>query len=251
MTTGIMTFFYGSYTHSPGEVSFDSVDRNVVWSQTQRANVLRETWHAKGKLIEQGSGGQAAIFADLAALRTAYSVNGQSAGFNDGNGNPTPFFLNNNNAIGGVIVLSPISHGKIEGAETVGYLNYKFSLQMDSWLSNPNDLLSFSERLSFRDNNGMPLQVGKTPLNFPPVIQSVSAGSFYYCTQSGSLTQRGPSPQAQAPMFPGSFIGEDGSREIIPSSPNMERGVPVEFGISWTYRFRQIVPFLGSVNVRG
>lgn len=246
-----MTFFYGSYQHAPGEVSFESVSRGVQYSSTQRANILRETWGLKGKLVAQGAGSQAAIFASLAALKTAYSVNGQSAGFLDTNNNQTPLYLNNSNAIGGVNVLSPISHGRIEGAETVGFLHYKFALQMDSFLSKPTDLLSYSETLSFRDNMGQPLQIGRLPQNAPPIIQQITGGSFYYCTQSGSLTQRTPNPSPEAMLFPNSLIGEEGSKEIVYHSPRMQRGVALEYGVSWTYRYRQISPFTGAVHARG
>ena len=94
-------FFYGSYQHPPGEVAFASISRNIIYSQTQRANLLREAWSMKGKIVKQGPTSQSQVFSALAATRQAYSTNGQSAGLLDANGAQTPLFLDTNQAIGG------------------------------------------------------------------------------------------------------------------------------------------------------
>ena len=128
-----MIFNYGSYAHPNNEVSFAGITRTIQFSPTARANILTEAWAMDGKIVKQGATSQADIFTALATLRTAYSVNGQSAWLNDNSGNRTPFFLDNSIAIGGVIVTSPISHGPIKGAEGVTYLNYSFGLKMESF----------------------------------------------------------------------------------------------------------------------
>jgi hypothetical protein len=245
------TFFYGDYQHPPGEVAFASIIRNIIYSQTQRANLLREAWSMKGKIVKQGATSQSQIFSALASTRQVYSVNGYSAGLLDMNGAQTPFFLDTTQAIGGVIVTSPISHGDLSGSETATFLHYTFGLMGDTFKSSISDLLSYTERVTFADNRGGPLQIGRVPIFGNPIIQSVSSASFYYATQSGSASSRDPNIQAEAMIWPDSLIGEDGSYQVTPVSAVMERGVPISYSISWSYRFRSIVPFVGSPHNRG
>ena len=161
------------------------------------------------------------------------------------------FFFDNSRAIGGVIVLNQISHEQMQGAESVTYLRFTFQLQMDSFLSSPFDILEYSEQLQFSDNQGLPLQVARVPIYGQPIIQNVSTASFYYATQSGTAKLRTPNPNPEPPLFPNSFSGEDGSRQVAYTSPKMIRGVPVEYGVNWSYRFRSATPLFSSVNARG
>ncbi len=246
-----MKFFYGGFTHPDSEVAFAGIQRTIQYSPTQRANILRESWAMKGKIVKQGSTSQADIFAAIADTKLAYSVNGYSAGLLDNNGAFTPFVLDNSKAIGGVIVTNPVSLGDIHGSEMVTYLNYTFGLQMDSFISKTSDLLTYTEQLSFSDNLGGPLQVGRVPVSGLPIIQSISTNSFFLATQAGSLSMRTPNPNPESMLWPSSLVGEDGSRQISFAAPRMVRGVPVEYGVSWSYKYRQIVPFTGSVHTRG
>ena len=246
-----MRFFYGGYVHESSEVNFSAISRVVQFSATHRANILQETWSMYGKIVKQGANSQSDIFTALANMKLAYSVNGYSAGMLDNNGNRTPFFFDNSRAIGGVIVLNPISHEQMQGAESVTYLRFTFQLQMDSFLSSPFDILEYSEQLQFSDNQGLPLQVARVPIYGQPIIQNVSTASFYYATQSGTAKLRTPNPNPEPPLFPNSFSGEDGSRQVAYTSPKIIRGVPVEYGVNWSYRFRSATPLFSSVNARG
>ena len=244
-------FFYGGFKHPDSEVAFAGIQRTIQYSPSQRANIFTESWSMKAKIVKQGPTSQADLFSALNAVRNVYSVNGQSAGLLDNNGNQTPFLLDNSKAIGGVIVTNPVSHEDLSGAETVTFLRYTFGLKMDSFISKTSDFLAYSETLSFSDNFGLPLQIGRVPVSGLPIIQNISTNSFYYATQSGSLTMRTPNPTPEAMLFPSSLIGEDGSRQITFESPKMERGVATEYTVKWSYRYRQIVPFFGSVHARG
>jgi hypothetical protein len=247
-----MIFNYGSYAHPNNEVNFAGLTRTIQFSPTARANILTEAWAMKGRIVKQGATSQADIFTALAALRTAYSVNGQSAWFNDNNGTRTPFFLDNTKAIGGVVVTSPISHGDIGGAESVTYLNYTFGLKMESFATlAAGSYLAYAETLVFEDNNGLPLLIERIPISGPPILQAVSTSSMFYATQSGTLTTRSMNPQPEAPLFPGAFSGEPNSRSIRYSSPKMVRGVAVEQSVSWSYRFKSPSPLVGTVHARG
>jgi hypothetical protein len=246
-----MNFSYGSYVHPNGEVNFAGIQRTIQYSPTQRANIFREAWSMKGKIVQQGPNSQSLVFASLAAIRNAYSVNGYSAGFLDNDGSQTPFWLNNANSIGGVTVTNPVSHGEMGGAETVTYLHYTFGLQMDSFISAPDTILDYSEQLSFSDNFGGPILIERLPLNGIPIQQAVSSNSFFYATQSGSLTMRTPNPAPESPIFPNAFSGSADCHQVTYSSPKMERGVPLEYTVNWSYKFRSIYPLTGSVHARG
>lgn len=236
-------FYYGSNTHPDSEVNFAGIQRQIEYSPTQRANILHESWSMRGKIIATG---QAAIMTALAARRSWYSTNGQSAGFAG-----TPFVLDTNNSVGGVIVTNPVSHGPIEGAGWTNFLNYTFGLKADTFLSATNTLLSYSEQLAFTDNFGLPLQIGRLPVLGPPIIQNVTTASFFYATQSGQLTMRTPNPSPEQMIWPELLIGDPDSRQISFFSPKTERGVPIEYGVRWSYKYRSITPFFGSVHTRG
>jgi hypothetical protein len=244
-------FFYGSFQHPDNEVAFASIQRTIQYSPTQRANIFQESWSLKGKIVKQGATSQADVFTALGNLRKAYSVNGLSAGLLDNRGVRTPFYLDSTKSIGGVIVTNPISHGDLSGAETVTYLNYTFGLQMSSFISKNTDLLAYSESLSFSDNGGEGLQVRRIPINGEPIIQNRTTRSFYFATQQGSLTTRTPNPVPEDPLFPGNFAGEEGSKQVTWTSPKMERGVPLEYTVSWSYKFHSAFRFIGNVHARG
>ncbi len=246
-----MKFYYGGYVHPSGEVNFAGIQRTIQYSPTQRANIFREAWSMKGKIVQQGPNSHSAVLGSLATIRNAYSVNGYSAGFLDNNGFQSPFWLNTANAIGGVIVTNPVSHGEMSGAETVTYLNYTVGLQMESFLTSPDTILNYSEQVSFSDNFGGPIMIERLPLSGMPIQQAVSTNSFFYATQTGSLTMRSPNPFPESPIFPQAFSGSADCHQVTYSSPKMERGVPLEYTVSWSYKFRSSDPLVGFAHARG
>ena len=239
-------FNYGGFIHPFGEMAFAKIQRTVIWSQTQRQNVLRETWSLKGKIIRQGIDAQTQIFSYLGDLRNAYSVNGQSAGMSG-----TALQMDNSSAIGGVIVTDRVSHGELMGAETATYLHFTVGLQMDSFLSRLTDLLSYQEQVTFSDINGGAHTVDRVPIEGLPIIQSITTNSFYFATQSGSASSRDPGILPEDLLFPGDLQGRDGARQITYSSPKMERGQATEYGVSWKYEYRGIAPIIGRPHARG
>lgn len=244
-------FYYGGFSHPHAEVAFAGIQRTIRFSETQRENILRESWQLRGKIVRQGPNSQRLVLAALDEIRQAYSRHGQSAGLLDPEGNQTPFLLDNSKAIGGVIVTNPVSHGELSGSETATYLHYTFGLQMESFVSGPDTLLAYSEQVTFSDNRGGPLQVGRVPVSGLPIVQNVTTNSFYYATQSGSLTTRTPQPQPESMLFPSALMGDPHSRIVTWSSPPMQRGVPTEYTVDWVYKFRSVAPFNGQVHSRG
>ena len=242
-----MQFIFGGYSHDVNSVAFTSVKRNYVDGPTGRHSFLRVQWALKGKLL--GSS-MSEIMSKLMNMQVAYTSGGQSAWMNDNRGARIPaFWLDDTQAIGGVTVTEPISHDAIQGAEGVLYLKYKFALQAD-FLA-PKTLLSFQETVSFNDLNGGPMQVERIPIQGYPIIQNVTERSFYYATQSGSLTQNRSGPIASRPLWPGNLKGQIGAKQITLLPVKTTRGRGIEYGISWSYNFVSSSPLFGLNQVHG
>lgn len=240
-----MQFVYGNYAFDPNSVAITSVTNSFVRSDNGRPHLLRKSLALKGKIVRPST---AEIFAVLVNMQQALSINGMSAAMYDNSGAVSPFFLDSSSAIGGVTVSQAISHDEISGAHGTTFLRYKFALEADYLWSGQQDVLSFSETLSFQDNQGLPLQVERIPMTGLPIIQNVTESSFYHATQSGSLTQAGPNPSPMAPIFAGLFRGQDGSNQVTLTSPKTIRGVPIEYGVQWKYEFISISPLTGTPN---
>ncbi len=239
-----MQFVYGGYSHADNSVAFKNIQKTYVMGPNGRLHMLRVQWSLEGKLLGLNQGD---IMTQLAELMSIYSFPNQSAGFPG-----TPFYLQNGDAIGGVLVTGPITHGEIKGAEGVTYLRYGFSLQADfPWAIN-GQVLAFSETTSFTDNFGLPVTVERLPQNAPPILQTISAGSWYYGTQSGSNTVAFVPADYEPPMFPQYLRTSSGrAREVTFQSPEMCRGVPTKFTTKWKYDFISAVPFFSYPNVVG
>ena len=242
-----MQFQYGSYAHDINSVAFTRVVRSLKRGPNQRANLLTTEWGLKGKIIRST---QAAIFSVLAGMKTAYSVDGFSAGMYDNNGNQTTFFLDNNLAQGGVRVSQPISHGPIQGAEGTTYLYYEFGLAAD-YLSGPGGPLEFQETLTFNDINGGPIQVERIPAQGSPILQNVTEQSWFFCSQQGRLKQQGNVTQIspQPMLFPGLLRQIPGSKVITYGPVEMIKGVPVASSVTWKYDYISASPITGFPNI--
>lgn len=239
-----MQFFKGSYTHADNSVAFSSITRTFIRGQSGRAHLLRVTMGLKGKIIKPT---QDEIWTELDSMRKAYEKDGDSAGFNG-----TPFYLNNSLALGGVRVTTPISHGAIEGAEGTTFLKWTADLEADFMWSAADDILEFSETVSFTDNMGLPIYVERIPAIGAPILQQVTTQSWYYANQSGKCVQSKPNPTFMAPLFPQNIrTASGGGRSVTYESPKMIRGVPVSYGVNWRYDFVSSTPLAASPNALG
>lgn len=239
--------FYGSFPHDARQVSFNSWSREYVDGQTGYHKLERVTAEIKYRIIRSTV---SLIQLHLAEVLAAYSFEGQSFLFVDANGNPTNWSLDSGSAVGGVRVLKRPSHGAIQGADGVTFLDCVITLQADYLIQTPqNAYLTFSESLTFT-GRGQGMYVERTPATGLPFKQKVSERSFYYCTQSGSATSTDQSIQPMQPMFPDAFVGNPNDSQITPFSPLTTRGQPTEYGKSWTYQFSSPTPLVGNVNVR-
>lgn len=241
-------FIYGGFVFDANSVAVTGFSSSFIRSPTGRTHLLRKSMSLEGKIIRSS---MSAVLFQMSSIQEALSVNGQSAAMLDNSGLRTPWVLDSPSAIGGVIVTRGASNQNVKGAEGVTYLRYTFALEADYRWAGGSDVLSFSESLSFSDNQGLPLQVVRIPANGDPIVQNVTQSSGYHCTQSGSMTQAGPNPQPTSPTFPGLFIGNEGSHQITMLPTKAIRGVPIEYGVSWKYEFFSITPFAGgSPNYR-
>jgi hypothetical protein len=178
-----------------------------------------------------------AIFAELEAMRAAYSIGGQSFAFYDDDGNMLSWSLDSASAVGGVTVLKPVSHGEIKGSHGVNFLKCNVVLQADYLQTmGQNQYLSFEETLAFK-GNGRPLKVKRLPAVGKGFKQPVSTHSWFYMTQSGTLSTTTPKPQPMKPLFPDLLDGNEEDSSITRPSPITHRGVPVEWSVSWSYTF--------------
>lgn len=242
-----MQFFYGNYLHADRSVKFKNITKHYTLGQNQRTHILRVDWALEGKLVTTNPGNpQVDLMNQLGVLINAYSVNGLSAGFPS-----TPWILDSSQAIGGVLVTQPISHGEIKGAEGVTYLYYTFGLQADFPYASPGQTLAFSESLGFRNINGSPLTVKRIPAFGPPIIQQITSQSWYYVTQQGSITTAFANPQPIQETFDLAFI--DTSREdastVVYNAPVMQRGIAVSYTTSWKYEYVSATPLIGYPNI--
>ena len=241
-------FTFNGFTHNANEVAFANIRREVIFSQTQRPHIMRESWSMKGRIVSQITGD---CLSTLATVRAAYAKPGNYAAMTFSTGG-SPFIMgNSNNNIGSggqtIVVTSPVSHSNLTGVEGVTFLNYTFGLQCDTFLSLTTDLLSYHENLTFSDIGGGPICVYRIPVAGLPIVQSISTSSWFEATQSGSASSRDPNIRQEDMIFPDFLLREPGSATVTYSSPKMERGTPTEYGVQWTYRFLSALP-LGDVR---
>lgn len=239
-----MQFFYGGYFHDANSVAFESATRTMRRSQNQTAHILHVAWRMKGKIV----GTPSTIWSTINLMRLAYSKDGLSAGMLDNSGNLTPFTINSALTLGGVRVVSPISHGAVEGAEGATYLRYTFALEADFAYAFAEDILSWGETLSFANNNGGPIYIERIPARGRPILQQVTETSWFYATQQGFMTQSGPNPQPGRMVFDPSYIrtGNGNGQQVTYAAPRTIRNVPIEYGVNWRYEFISPDPLIAN-----
>lgn len=235
-----MQFVYGGYIHADNSVAFTNVQKTLIVAQNGRPHILKIDWGIEGKLISQNSfDPRTDIMNQLAILIAAYSINGQNAGFPG-----TPFYLNSSDAIGGVLVTRQPSHGEIRGAQGTTYLKYQIGLEAQLPYTTSGQVLDFQETISYSDNDGLPMTVERIPQNGPPIIQEVSQGSWYYATQSGSITHAFSQGEPNPPIFPDYLRTSSGqAKSVTYESPKMIRNLPISYTVKWKYDFISASPF--------
>lgn len=236
---------YGGYAHKANSVHVTGWNRQTILGGTGWPERLRVDVGFKAKVVGVN---MLDCMSQVNLMQTAYSTGGQSLRFVDNNDNNTVWNLDSPSSIGGVMVTNPVSYGEVKGAEGTTYLYCHFALMAEYAVSNGLNYLEFKETLSFSNNGGNPLTVERLPVNAPPVIQNVTAASFFYATQSGELWSASAVPNPMAPLFPTLIRGTPNSIRTTPMNPKMTRGAAYKYGISWSYDFISTSPIIGLPN---
>ncbi len=240
---------YGGYFHDVNSVKITSLDRTIERGQTGRPSALSVTIGLAAKIIRPTT---AQIFAELNTMIAAYSVDGYSFAFYDDFGSLQPAWsIDSSTAIGGVIVSKPVSHGELSGAQASNFVWANMAVSATILLPTAyQQFLTFQETLTFHDRQGGPILVRRQPARGYPFKQQVTERSWYYATQSGSLTSNYQNPQPMDPLFPNDFAGDENDRQITVTSPVTLRGMPMEYGLQWTYNYASANPLIGKPNSR-
>lgn len=241
-------FFYGSFTHRPFEISFRSFNKSLILGGNGRPHVERWDWSLRCRVVYSGSGVPIDdVQTRILQIIDAYASGGQSCGFP-----ATAFLINNNDTIGGTLVTSPVSFGKVEGSEGVNYLESSIGIQADFPFAGVGQVLSFQESMSFTDNAGQPIFVERIPQSGLPILQQVTTNSWYYGTQSGSIETAFAVGQPMAPLFPGLLrTSSNAGQNLVYNSPQMMRGTPTSYVTSWKYEYISPVSFFSFPNTIG
>lgn len=238
------TAWYGGYEHDENSVSFNSFTREYIDAPTGVHKLLRVTADIEAKIIKPTL---TEIYTAAEEMRDAYSVGGYSFEILDNNGTRIPsWYIDSTQAVGGVTVLKPVSHGEIRGSHGVNWLKCNIVLQADFLQLTP-AYLSFNEVVTF-SGSGRPLKVRRIPAEGDVFKQTVSEKSWYTATQTGSLSTVGTNPQPMEPIWPDLFDGTESDQTITRPGGMTVRGVPTEWSVSWSYQFSSADPFVGSAH---
>lgn len=236
-------FFYGAYTHTANSVAVKNITKSFMMSPFGKTHILRHSWTIEGKLII----GDGAIEAQLEGLQVAYSVHGRSFGFI---GRPA-LQIDSTATLGGTIVTGPVNHEEMKGSHGVNYLKYTVGLQADFPYVVQGTVLDFNENISFVNHGGGPVYVERLPAVGPPIFQQVTESSWYYATQSGSITTAFSNPQPMAPIWP-QFVRTvgPGGLNVVYNSPKMQRGIALSYTTTWRYDYASPFPLEAYPNIQ-
>lgn len=237
-----MILKYGSYIHADAECAVVITKRPEYSPRGVRKSV-RETWTIAG-VMQANS--QSELTAALAALRSAYNVNGQDVGLYLGDGTTlSNHFMNSGNALGGVRVTA-FDFPKGEGAEYSTFRSYSITLEADFPDTFPN-LLDYHEAISFKGTGGR-RKVFLETLDGPPQMQIAAQRTTYKATQKGKAVGAGTWPAPSAPLWP--FAELEDHRTIDYDTPRVAGRHVTELAVSWNYAFESVTPLVGMPTLR-
>lgn len=240
-----MQLKYGNYSHDDYEASVKT-SRKANYDEGGRIKSWTERWNIEGFLQADS---QAALFAKIRGLESAYSRNGGNIGLYTSAGAATPHVLLSSATIGGTKVVEGPNFPKGEGPELGNYRSY--SITVEGEILNTaiaNTIISFMESLTIEGGGARDLFL--QPLQGPPVRQRVATQTPYRATQQGTIVGYTSYPTPPAPLFPGvEFLDR---RRIIEKSPKRDGppGSPFyeTFPVEYYYYFESATPLFGHPN---
>jgi hypothetical protein len=231
---------YGSYTHAQNEPAVQ-IGKRALFSPRGYRQSVRETWRIVGVLH---AGDQPGLTAAIAALRSAYNVNGLDLGlYLDDGATPTDHVLSSGASLGGTRVTSlafPIG----AGAEYSTFRSYSITVEAD-YPDTSNNLLDFSETLSFEGTGGPRLVFLDTLAGLP---QPQIARQFTTCRarQQGRAVGQATYPPVSPPIWPTAELPDQ--RRLTLRSPKRIAASLTEYVAEWTYVFESVSPLIGAPN---
>lgn len=225
---------YGDYIHQVGEAAI-VISKTSVLDEFGIKVGYKESWQIAGRLDGTDAND---LTTKIAALETAYGVNGKDLRLLNSNGTETAHKLINADSLTGVQI-ETLNYPIGEGAEYTTFRNYTITATADYSIMSgggSNGTIAFSQVISIRGTGG-PRKVVLETRNGPCVVQYVSQRTPIYITQSGSAVGYLAYPQPPNPIEP---QWEDVERrDIRYEAPAVKStgGRESEWRVSWTYSF--------------
>ena len=243
-----LQFQFGNYQHAASEVAIRSITRHMVLGSNGRPHYVDNNWQIEGKIVAPDAS-FSTVMGTYASIVSAYrQPNPSCVGFPN-----TALYQLASGCFGipGIVATAPVIHGELKGADLgCAFLKYGAGVQFSTPFAQGGDVLDFSETMTFTDNAGLPLTVERVPQNGAPIIQQVSQGSFFYGSQSGSMTTAFTQPTPLPPLFPTLLRTSTGqARNYSYASPKQIRGKYVSYTVTWKYDYVSITPFFSYPNI--
>ena len=232
---------YGSYTHAQNEPAVQ-IGKQAVFSRRGFRRAVRETWRIVGVLH---AADQPGLTAAIAALRSAYNVNGLDLGlYLDDGVTLTDHALSSAAALGGTRVTA-LEFPSGKGAEYSTFRSYSISVEAD-FPDTSNNLLDFSETLSFEGTGG-PRMIFLDTLEGLPQQQIARQRTTYRARQEGRAVGLATYPPVAPPIWPSAELQDQ--RRLSLRAPRRVAGNLTEFAAEWTYVFESVSPLAGTPTV--
>ena len=232
---------YGSYTHAQNEPAVQ-IGKQAVFSRRGYRRAVRETWRIVGVLH---AADQPGLTSAIAALRSAYNVNGLNLGlYLDDGLTLTDHSLNSALALGGTRVTA-LDFPSGSGAEYSTFRSYSISVEAEFPDTSLN-LLDFSETLAFEGTGG-PRLVFLDTLEGLPQQQIARQCTTYRARQEGRATGLTSYPPVAPPIWPAAELQDQ--RRLTLRAPRRTVNNLTEFVAEWTYVFESISPLAGLPTV--
>ncbi len=241
-----MLLAYRNYLHQIDETAV-SIQRTSRLNRFGITISEIERWSLSGLLFGDSP---ALVTQAVAALETAYDVNGGDLLLLDNNGTTVHRALRSFGSLGGVRVLSrgyPIG----TGAEYTTYRTYAITAEAEYPATvAESQILDWQETLII--GGGAPRWVIREPLNGDPIKQQTHQRTKYIATQSGQAVGMFAYPQPAAPIWPNDLHAD---RPILSYSDAPIVGVGVgrvatQWSVAWHYEFESVSPLNGLPTQR-
>lgn len=231
-----MIFIYGSYEHPDHECLVSFFGQERLFNQRGNAYITRKRMVVDGEIVANSA---TAINTRVGQILSAYAVDGGNVLLRQSDGIPTNFRMGHD-SINGVRVVEGPSFFTQDGKAHFA-TGLPFSITLEADYLEGNDTLQFYEERITRIGSGGPRSVTIELDNGPPVKQVVSSHTPIIVIQSGTAVGIAGRPQPNAPLFPAFMDGPEDD-QVTNGSPQLNGGFPMNYTVSWNYRFTLTSP---------